>query len=204
MNTKSLLQIPGYRYSEYQLILNPHEDLRNKIIHIKKEFADKYKAPTAIYGKPHVMMVNFVQLDMIEERIVNNLKIIAMGYHPFKLELKDFGSYPTHSIFINTATKLQLQNLVKELKAAQRLMKINNDYKPHFIDDPHVTIAIKLKPWQYEQAWLEYSHRHFTGKFIANNMLLLKRAVGETNYQIVQRFEFMNLPVSTKQGELFM
>jgi hypothetical protein len=59
-------------------------------------------------------------------------------------------------------------------------------------------------PWQYEQGWLDYSHRHFTGRFIADGMLLLKRRVGTKAYQIVQRFEFMNLPVTTKQGDLFM
>jgi hypothetical protein len=92
---------------------------------------------------------------------------------------------------------------VKELKAAQRLMKVNIDNKPHFIDDPNISIALKLKPWQYEQGWLEFSHRHFTGSFIADSMFLIKRPVGENNYQIVQRFEFMNLPVATKQGDLF-
>ena len=203
MDTKSLVQIPGYRYNEYLLILNPHEDLRNKIMQIKKEFTDKYKAPTATYGKPRITMANFVQLEIMEEKIINSLKMIAMSYHPFKLELKDFGSYPSHSIFINVATKLQVQKLVKELKAAQRLMKVNIDNKPHFINDPNISIALKLKPWQYEQGWLEFSHRHFTGSFIADSMLLIKRPVGENNYQIVQKFEFLNLPVATKQGDLF-
>ncbi|MEO7307107.1 MAG: hypothetical protein ABIR78_00790, partial [Ferruginibacter sp.] len=86
---------------------------------------------------------------------------------------------------------------------AQRLMKFDNDNKPHFILEPHLTIARKLLPWQYEQGWLEYSHKHFTGRFIADSMLLLKRPVGELKYQILRRFEFQNLPVATKQGELF-
>ena len=83
-------------------------------------------------------------------------------------------------------------------------MTLNKDNKPHFIDNPHLTIARKLVPWQYEQAWLEYSNRHFTGRFIADSMLLIKRRIEEKAYQIVQRFDFMNLPVTTKQGELFM
>jgi hypothetical protein len=62
---------------------------------------------------------------------------------------------------------------------------------------------MKLQPWQYEKGWLEYSNRHFTGRFIADGMLLLRRPIGEMKYQIVQRFEFQNLPVTTKQGELF-
>lgn len=70
--------------------------------------------------------------------------------------------------------------------------------------EPHLTIARKLQPWQYEKGWLEFSHKYFTGRFIADAMLLLKRPVGEMKYEIVKRFEFQNLPVSTKQGDLFM
>jgi hypothetical protein len=83
-------------------------------------------------------------------------------------------------------------------------MKLNDDNKPYFIMEPHLTIARKLQPWQYEKGWLEYSTKNFTGRFIADGMLLLKRPVGEVKYQIVKRFEFQNLPVVTKQGELFV
>jgi 2'-5' RNA ligase len=204
MDTRSLIQNPGYQYNEYLLILNPHEELRNKIMQVKKEFGEKYKAPIAIYTKPHITLVNFIQFDMREERLVNSLKTIAMGYAPFKVELKDYGSFPSHTIYINIESKLQVQNLVKELKAAHRLMTINKDNKPHFLDNPHLTVARKLGPWQYEQGWLEYSNRHFTGRFIADSMVLIKRKVEEKAYQIVQRFDFMNLPVTTKQGELFL
>ena len=196
--------LPGYRVYEYLLVLNPHEELRNRIMKVKKEFYAAYKASAAIGGKPHVTLVNFIQYEMMEERIVNRLKAIAMGYHPFKVELKDFGSFPSHTIFINVTSKLPVQGLVKEVRTeAQRLMKMNDDNKPHFILEPYLTIARKLKPWQYEKGWLEYSNKHFTGRFIADAMLLLKRPVGEMKYQIVQRLEFQNLPVITKQGDLF-
>jgi len=186
------------------LVLNPHEELRNKIIHIKQQFFEKYKAGSAVYGKPHITLVNFVQYEMIEERIVNRLHTIAMGAQPVKIELKDYGSFPAHTIFINVTSKVPIQNLVKQVRAeTQRLMKLDEEHKPHFILEPHLTIARKLQPWQYEQGWLEYSHRQFTGRFIADAMLLLKRPVGELKYQIVQRFQFENLPVTTTQGELF-
>lgn len=203
MDTRSLIQIPGYRYNEYLLILNPHEELRNKIIYIKNAFAYKYKSNYARYGQPQIALANFVQFEIVEDRLVNRLNTIAMGYPPFKVELKDFGSFPSHTIFINVGSQLQVKNLVKEIKPAQQLMTLNNDNKPHFIDTPHLTIALKLAPWQYESAWFEYRHLQFTGRFIADSMLLIKRKVGDLKYQVVQRFEFMNLPVNTKQGELF-
>ena len=197
--------IPGYRVYEYLLVLNPHEELRNKITAVKTDFYNSYKAETAKWGKPHLTLVNFLQYEMFEERIINRLKLIAMGYHPIKIELKDYGSFPAHTIYINVTSKVPIQNLVKQIRTeAQRLMKLNDDNKPHFILEPHLTIARKLLPWQYEKGWLEYSHKHFTGKFIADAMLLLKRPVGELKYQIAQRFEFENLPVNTTQGELFV
>jgi 2'-5' RNA ligase len=189
--------------NEYMLILSPHEELRNRILQVKKEFHDGYQAPTALGGKPHVTLVKFTQLAMMEERIVNHLKTIAMGYCPFKVELKDFGSFPSHTIFINVISKLPIQSLVKEVRAIQRLMKPDKDHKPYFIDEPQITIARKLLPGQYEKGWLEYSHKHFTGRFIADSMLLLKRQEGDKAWQIAQRFEFQNLPVGTRQGQLF-
>ena len=91
---KNIVSIPGYRVYDYLLVLNPHEELRNKIMSIKKEFYDKYKAAAAVYGKPHITLVNFVQYEMMEERIINHLKTIAMGTKPVKIELKDYGSFP--------------------------------------------------------------------------------------------------------------
>jgi len=198
------MTMPGYRVYEYLLVLNPHEELRNRILQVRKEFYEVYKAPKAIGGKPHVALVNFIQYEMMEERLVNRLRTIAMGYYPIKLELKDFGSFPSHTIYIYVTSKMPVQTLVKEIRSqAQRLMKLNDDNKPHFIMEPHIAIARKLLPWQYEKGWSEYSNKHFTGRFIADGMLLLKRPVGEMKYQIVERSQFQNLPVVTKQGELF-
>lgn len=202
--------IPGYRVYEYLLVLSPHEELWNRIMKVKEDFAEQYKSDYARWGKPHITLVNFVQYAMMEERIVSRLHNIAMGFPPFKVELKDYGSFPSHTIYINVTSKLPVQNLVKNIRTeSQRLMKLNDDNKPHFIMEPHLTIGRKLKPWQYEKGWLEYSHKHFTGRFIANEMTLLKRLAIESpeghrmKYQVVATFQFQNLPVVTKQGELF-
>lgn len=202
--------IPGYRVYEYLLVLSPHEELWNRIMKVKEEFANDYKSDHAKWGKPHITLVNFVQHAMMEERIINRLRNVAMGFPPFKVELKDFGSFPSHTIYINVTSKLPVQNLVKTIRTeSQRLMKLDNDNKPHFILEPHLTIARKLKPWQYEKGWLEYNNKHFTGRFIANGMTLLKRLNVESpegqrmKYQAAATFEFQNLPVAIKQGELF-
>ncbi|WEK36557.1 MAG: 2'-5' RNA ligase family protein [Candidatus Pseudobacter hemicellulosilyticus] len=190
------------RSNEYMLVLMPHEELRNKIMQVKKEFFEHYEAPTAISGKAHITLLRFTQLEMLEERIVNRLKTIAMGHYPFKVELKDYGSFPSHTLYIQVATRQPVQQLVRKVRESQRLLKLDKEHKPHFLDEPYITVAHKLVPWQYEKAWQEYSHRQFTGRFVADSMFLLKRRTGERAWQIAQRFEFLNLPVSTTQGEL--
>ena len=204
--------------NEYMLILNPHEELRNRIHQVKKEFFDAYQAPTALGAKPHVTLVRFTQLAMMEERIIQRLRTIAMGFCPFKVELKDYGSFPSHSIFIQVTSKLPIRGLQNELREMQRLMKLDKEHKPHFIDEPYIPIARKLLPWQYEKGWAEYGGRSFTGRFVADGMLLLKRRAAEINdgpksggrdgwgaraWQISERFAFQNLPVATRQGQLF-
>jgi 2'-5' RNA ligase len=195
--------MPGYRLNDYLLVLTPHEELRNRIQQVKKEFSEKYDCAQALWGKTHLLLARFTQYEMMEERVLNRLRAVGMGFRPFKAELKDFGSYPTHTLFINLITREPVRELVREIRESQRILRPDNEHKPWFPDDPQLTIAGKLLPWQYEKGWLEYSHRHFTGRFLADSMLLLKRRPGMKSWQIVERLAFQNLPVATKQGELF-
>jgi len=197
--------IPGYRIYDYLLVLGLSDELSARILKIKEQFSEEYKADVSGRSRPQISLANFTQYELMEERIINRLNLIAMGYPAFKIELKDFGSFPSHTIYLNVATKLAVQGLVKKIRSeSQRLLKLNDEHKPHFILEPYVTVARKLKPWQYEKGWLEYSQKHFTGRCIADSMSLLKRPEGETRYHLVQKFTFQNMPVTTKQGELFM
>ena len=198
------LPIAGYRANEYLLVLTPNEELVQKIRHIKEDCAGKYKLSYSRTMKPHITLVQYVQWEMMDEKIHHRLQTLSMGISPFKIEMKDYGSFPSHTVFINVLSKLPIQKMIRELKTVQQLMKLNREHKPHFMDEPFIPVCRNLKPWQYEQAWLEYSHRHFTGRFIADSMLLLKRSYSSKSaYQIAHRYEFLNLPVGTRQGTLF-
>jgi 2'-5' RNA ligase len=201
---KTEMVMPGYRMNDYILILNPPLELSNKISTLRDEFNKEYKVP-ATPGKPNLLICSFTQLVMMEERIIRNLGQIAMAYPPFKVEVKDFGSFPSHTIYVKVVSKVPIQALVRKVRSeAQALMKFNDDHKPYFSSEPHFTLGRKLKPWQYEKGWLAYSNKHFTGRFIASEMLLLKREQeGDKSWQVAKHFKFENLPIETKQGELF-
>ena len=201
---KDFSLLPGYKVNEYKIVLVPHDDLIKHIQEVRKVFNDKLSIESPNTSIPQVLLASFKQIEAAESRILNRLKLVAMANPAFKVELKDFGSFPSHTIFINVTSKVPVGNLIKKIKTdGQRLMKLDADNKPYFPTDSHITIGLKLKPWQYEKAWLEYEKKHFTGRFIADHMLLLRRREGEFKYKIAESFRFENMPVDIKQGELF-
>lgn len=190
--------------AEYLLLIQPRKDLSDAVSDIKKYFFNKYKADEAIRGKPHITLVNFVQYTAFEKRICQKLRTLSLSRSPFQIDLLDYGSFPSHTIYINILSRPAIQSLVRSVRAeAQSLMKPDNDNRPHFIMESYLTIARKLKPWQYEQGWLEFSNKNFTGKFIANDMVLLRRDPDGGRYGLVERFEFQDIPPVAKQQVLF-
>lgn len=202
MQNDLLITRPGYKQIEYSIILNPHEALRERISKIRNGVHSKFRTSILLPGKPNIRLAKFLSFEMMEEKLINHLKTIAMGMPPFKAELKDYGSFPSHTLYINVASKIPLQMLMRDLRTVRHLIK-STDRNPYFTNEFYIPLVIKLSPDQYDEIWQDFSNRRFTANFIADSMLLLKRRPGEKNYQIAERFEFMNLPVSIRQGELF-
>ncbi|MEO6683278.1 MAG: 2'-5' RNA ligase family protein [Ginsengibacter sp.] len=202
MNHHSLIKMPGYRTAEYVLILNPHKSLQDKIMRIKRDILEKHDTGYLVRRKPVLRLARFYAYQMMEEKLVNHFKIASMAMPPFKVMLKDYGTFPKHTLFVKIDSKVPLQMLMKDIRSAKKLMR-SPEQTPFFASEFNIPLAIKLTDLQYSQIWEEFSKRQFTGHFIADSMLLLKRLEGDKNYQIAARFEFQNLPVSVKQGELF-
>jgi len=200
---QGLLTSSGYLVNEYAIVLQPHEELSNTIMEEKKLYAETYQCPEALYVKPRITLVHFKQHELMETHIVRLVKNITATLSDFKVELKNFGSFPSHTIYINVVSKVQIMDIVKELKASQKLMKLDDDNKPHFLTEPNISIARKLLPWQYEKSWIEYEHKHFHGRFIADHVLLLKRRENTKMWKTANRFDFENIKTDVKQGALF-
>lgn len=195
-------QLPGHRLYEYLLVIDPHEELRHKIEKSRLALTEKYHIIQPQTGRPNVTLVRFTALKNMEEKIIQRLQLIAIAEKPFVIELQDYGSYPMHAIFIRVANQPRVLQLIKRLKQARRLMKAAGD-DPHFLLDPNIALAGRIPKEKYLEAMKEYLHKKFTGRFVADAMLLLRRPKNEKRYQIVKRFEFECLPVSIAQGVLF-
>ncbi len=107
-----------------------------------------------------------------------------------------------HAIFIRIANQARVLQLIKNLKQARGLMKTAGE-DPHFLLDPHIALAGRIPKEKYLDAMKAYLHKTFTGRFLADAFLLLKRAKDEKRYQVLRRFEFECMPAGISQGMLF-
>jgi 2'-5' RNA ligase len=189
--------------NEYLLVIQPNEDLCERIMTMKQHFAGNYQCPQATHIKPQITLIKFSHYEMAESRFVHRFRNIAAVNAPFKITLNDFGSLPSHTIYINIQTTNQLTVLSKELRQVQAFILPDKQNKPHFITEPVINIAHKLLPWQYEKGWLEYSNTHFNASFTVNEMLLLKRREGTNGYKTLARFPLLSQVKKLEQASMF-
>ena len=195
----------GYKINEYLLVLTPPGKLYSEIRSIKCKFTIAYDAPLAAQTYPHLSLVTFPAYQKMEERILARFQQVGMSTQPFDVELNDYGMFESSkAIFINVANKSVVQDLVQELKSTRHLLRLNAEYGPLFINNPHITICRGLTSLQYQQASVVYSKLSFAGRFTAGSMTLLKKPYGENKYMPAGSFAFQGMPVLVKQGNLFM
>jgi 2'-5' RNA ligase len=196
------LHMPGYRINEYRLVVPISESLQEKVTHIRKKLYEKYKITFPFQIKPSLTVLTCHAYERMEPRLIERLQQVALGFQPFSISLQNYSAYPTHTIYIDVANKSPFNELVKALKPIHSLVKIPG-HDPHYIKEPHLLIAQKLKPFQFISMWMECEHSQFTGRCLADGMILLKRSAANSRYEVVRRMEFMSLPAQVRQGELF-
>lgn len=178
--------------NKYLLIAQPNDDVTQKINAIKKGFSQKYECPQANYSKPHITLITFMQYQMNEQKIIHSINNIICHHTPVHISINGFESFPTHTIYFNVETKNAIIEIVKSLKPMQASLKLNKENKPHFITTPHLTLARKLLPWQYEKGWLEFSNTHFTASFMVNSLVLLRSNEITNKYSTAAVFSLKN------------
>lgn len=200
---KPIGDIKQAREFDYQLIIPFPETIKEKVSKIRQEFATKFgSAPPRSLGN-HLTLAYWTGRLMNEERLHQQLSLIAMGAAPFQILLKDYGAEPSHRVFIHVGTKSPLVNLGKQLKTTHSLLQTGPSQQPRFLVPDSITIAQKLLPWQFEKGRQLFANRQFTAKFIAKELLWIKRNGTGEPWQIIDRMAFQNLPVSTNHGQLF-
>ncbi|TCJ14133.1 hypothetical protein EPD60_08985 [Flaviaesturariibacter flavus] len=193
--------LPGYRIHEYRLQVLLPDALQERIAHLRERLNERHRVKGASGPVPALTVLHFHAFEKTEARLLERLQQLSCSMTPFKVELENFSAYPSHTIYINVPTRTPFQELVKELRQLKWLMNIQG-HEPHFIPEPQLVLAQRLKPMQFIGMWMECEHSEFSGRFIADRLALLRR--GETGgWEPLRELELLQQPLAVKQGELF-
>ena len=195
------LLMPGHRICEYKLIIPLSESFQETVMKLQVKFFEKYKISLPA-TKPLLTILHCHAYEGMQDKLIERIQQVATRTATFVIELENFKAYPEYSICIPVAAQNVLQELITELKVVKSITKLP-EHEPHFVTEPHVVIAKKLKPFQFIRMWMDCEHQQFTGKFTANGMVLLKRSITTKNYEALHRFELASVSSCVKQGVLF-
>ena len=70
-------------------------------------------------------------------------------------------------------------------------IKVHKDDKPYFSTDPHITIAMKMSPLQFNLAFPQWQNRQLKLSFFASALTLLRRCPSTGKYEKVAEFPFL-------------
>lgn len=199
---ETIIKMPGYHNSEYLLIISPNRVLEEKIQRLKKDIFLQGDPDFLLNKRPVIRLAQFFCIEMLEERLIRRLREIAMGFAPFTIQLGNYESFPSHTILIPALSKNPIKELVKEFKKAKPLIK-SNIQTPHFYDDFYIPLMMKLPSGRYEQIWNKLKSRQFSGKFLTDAVLLLRKESGSSRYSIAARLDLSYAPITAIQGSLF-
>ncbi|RYZ16432.1 MAG: hypothetical protein EOO16_25815, partial [Chitinophagaceae bacterium] len=194
--------LPGYRVHEYRLVLALPEPLRERIAHLRERLHERHRVKPPFDLQPSLTVLQCHAFEKSEPRFLERLQEVARGLSPFKVELENFAAYPSHTIYIHVPTRRPFQELSKELKKLQWLMNIPG-HEPHFITEPELILAQRLKPMPFIGMWMECEHSEFSGRFMADHLVLLRRHAGVGHWEVLRRLDLLELPSAVKQGCLF-
>jgi 2'-5' RNA ligase len=196
--------IPGIAIYEYFLMITIPDRIQEMVLRLREEFSEQFKNDYSIKGRPGVALAHFLQYEMKQAGILTRLQTIASLTQPFDICLGGFGSFPTHSIFIEPTIHAAVYELVSVInKDVKRSLQLNAETKPMIILHPHVGIVRKLSPQLYERSWPGYQHRSFDETFHTKDMILLRRPLGTKTWQRVYTLEFQGLKPPSVQATLF-
>jgi 2'-5' RNA ligase len=196
--------LPGFEVYEYFLILSLPAALQEEILRLRQDFHNTFETHHKIKGRPSLALALFLQYETMEQKVVNMFQHVASFFAPLEIELQNFGSFPTHSIYIAVRENSAIYTLAKDIRSNSKgILQVNKETKPMIMLTPHIGIVRKLKPEVYEQSWQKYKDLDFRGSFIASEMILLRRSTHDRKWQLVSRFSFQNRTLPSTQGTLF-
>lgn len=168
--------MPGYRVNQYRLIMLPQESMAQKILQLRRAAANYFPEAKVLMNRPYIGLADFMQYEMMEERLQYRLRCIAMEQQAFRLRIQGWELTAQQSLTLHLPDAEPIMQLVAQIRfEARRLMKLNDQVKPHFAQRPSLPIIHQIPEQLLGAVEKRYARKKIEGSLTADAMLLLKR-----------------------------
>jgi 2'-5' RNA ligase len=132
----------------YSVVIYPSEAVIALIKSMKEGLAREVGWFHSKNSVGHITICLFKATDKAIEKIKNQLRDVCDTLHPVEVCLNEFGSYPNGAFFIapDQDSKNRLIPILKKVQEALPELDMQKN------DDPHLSIARRLKPEKLERA----------------------------------------------------
>ncbi|MEK7151519.1 MAG: 2'-5' RNA ligase family protein [Patescibacteria group bacterium] len=154
------------------------------------DIENKYKKPSS--SNPHITLIPPAKLkDKKSERgLVDRVTVSINSLKPFAVNLKEVGYFGNReTIYIKVDRDTSIVDL--QSKVFKEVSNVINFSLGSFIDFsiPHITLVKGLSPEDGYGAWKELSREDFSGQFICDKIVLLKKRQGHRLWCTVDIFK---------------
>jgi len=161
---------------EYLLVVSPAGEVYEQLLAEKKFFYEAYQERIAIKTLPHITVANFMAKEAMEETLIRYMHRIVSAHKSFEVMLNNFSGFPSsRTLYVRVQEHQPFKQLAISLKTLHGYIESNGCPSPHFINNPHLTIARRMKEQTYDKAILDYSQKVFHASFTVNELVLLRR-----------------------------
>ena len=163
--------------NRYFIGIIPPSPISEQILEHKNYFKEHFQSRASLNSPPHITLhMPFDWKSEKEVELTDSLQRLSSILPKITVTLKNFGSFPPRTIFVQVVPSETLDHLQYRLKkfCKKELGLFNAEYKD-LPFHPHLTVAFRdLKKPMFAKAWEEYKDKLFDAEFLADRIWLLK------------------------------
>lgn len=163
-------------FYEYLLVIHPSQAICERIIEEQQQFFLEYGVKRVTQVMPYIMVANFLAREAMEDTLLRWLQRICNRQQGFEIMLNNYSGIPPYSIYIRVQDPQPFQQIAQQLKPVNDYICASGCPPVKAMGRPRINIAARLSEQVYMKAMPEYSAKTFNEKFMAQELLLLKRA----------------------------
>ena len=187
--------------ASYLLLIEPEKKVSFRIEKLRDTLRSEVYMLANPYFNPHITVLDFLQYESYEPRILPLLQQFISRINPFTVRLTDFGSF-IHTFYIQVKPSPRDLSRVSAGKNELRAIVRTPVNTPGIY---HLTVFKDLPEEMGTAMWEKWKERRFEDLFQVSEFVFLRKRENQRHYQEVARFPLLGKELQPKfiQGKLF-